>query len=96
MNPDEVTRIADLARLDFSGPERDRFVPTFEQILAYFRQLEQVCTDEVEPTYHALDEAAQGTPLREDACRPSLPAEEVLTQAPNAREGHFRVPRVIE
>jgi aspartyl-tRNA(Asn)/glutamyl-tRNA(Gln) amidotransferase subunit C len=93
---DDVTRTAALARLEFSGPERERFVTTFEQILAYFRQLERVPTDGVEPTYHALDEAVDGTPLRPDEVTPSLDAEQVLRGAPDARDGHFRVPRVIE
>lgn len=96
MVPDEVDRIADLARLDFGGPERDRFIPTFEQILDYFRQLEEIETGGIEPTYHALDEAESGTPLRADSDRPSLPVEEALRNAPHAREGHFRVPKVIE
>lgn len=93
---DHVTRTAALARLEFSGPERERFVTTFEQILAYFRQLERVPTDGLEPTYHALDEAVTGTPLRPDEVTPSLDPEEVLRGAPDTREGHFRVPRVIE
>ncbi len=93
---DDVSRIADLARLEFSGPERERFVATFEQILAYFRQLERVATDGVEPTYHALDEAEAGTPLRPDEILPSLDADQALRGAPDARDGHFRVPRVIE
>lgn len=93
---DDVTRTAALARLEFSGPERERFVTTFEQILDYFRQLEQVPTDAVEPTYHALDEASAGTPLRPDEVTPSLDPDQVLRGAPDARDGHFRVPRVIE
>jgi aspartyl-tRNA(Asn)/glutamyl-tRNA(Gln) amidotransferase subunit C len=94
--PDEVDRIAALARLEFSDLERERFVPTFEQILDYFRQLERVTTSHVEPTYHALDEVVSGTPLRDDVSKASLPAEVALENAPNSRDGHFRVPKVIE
>jgi aspartyl-tRNA(Asn)/glutamyl-tRNA(Gln) amidotransferase subunit C len=34
--------------------------------------------------------------LREDVVRPSLPQDEVLSGAPDAAEGRFRVPRILD
>ena len=96
MTRDEVRRIAELARLEFDEPELDRFVPGFEQILQYFEQLGAVDTGDVAPTYHALRARELSTPMRDDQCEESLPVDEALAEAPDARDGHFRVPRVIE
>ncbi|GAB4233561.1 MAG: Asp-tRNA(Asn)/Glu-tRNA(Gln) amidotransferase subunit GatC [Acidobacteriota bacterium] len=93
---DEVRRVAALARLEFSEEELVPFEASFRQILEYFRQLEDVPTEEVAPTYHALPGAESGTPLRDDEVAESLPVEEVLRSAPETREGQFKVPRVIE
>jgi aspartyl-tRNA(Asn)/glutamyl-tRNA(Gln) amidotransferase subunit C len=93
---EQVKKIANLAKLEFSDEELGRFIPTFEQILGYFEQLTEVDTDAVEPTYHALHGQEPGTPFREDACTQPLPRDKVLEQAPESSEGHFRVPRVIE
>jgi len=92
----QVDRIAALARLKFEAESLETFVPTFEQILEYFEQLKQVDTEGVEPTYHALFGQELATPLRDDECGSSLMPEDVLSNAPEAKEGHFRVPKVIE
>lgn len=91
-----VEKIAELAKLEFEPEALDRFVPTFEQILGYFEQLEAVDTAHVEPTYHALHVDALETPLRPDECASSLDREDVLRSAPESREGSFVVPKVIE
>lgn len=91
-----VEKTAELAKLEFEPEALDRFVPTFEQILGYFEQLEAVDTSDVEPTYHALHVDALETPLRPDQCATSLDRDEVLRSAPESREGSFVVPKVIE
>ncbi len=96
MTREEVRRIAELARLEFDESELDRFVPGFEQILHYFEQLGTVDTGEVQPTYHALLTPELKTPMRPDQCEKSLPVDEVLAEAPDSKDGHFRVPKVIE
>ncbi|UCF37951.1 MAG: Asp-tRNA(Asn)/Glu-tRNA(Gln) amidotransferase subunit GatC [Acidobacteriota bacterium] len=92
----EVEKIADLAKLRFAESDLDDFVPTFRQILDYFNQLENIDTSDTRPTYHAIHGDQLATPLREDECRPSLPHEEAMNAAPEKKQGHFRVPKVIE
>lgn len=96
MTREEVRRIAELARLEFDESELDRFVPGFEQILHYFEQLGTVDTANVQPTYHALLTPELKTPMRTDQCEESLPVDEVLSEAPDSKDDHFRVPKVIE
>lgn len=92
----EVQRIAQLAHLEFSQEELEKFIPQFQRILDYFEQLRKVETKTVEPTYHVLLEILEEGVTREDAVHPSLSSEKVLKAAPGTRRGFFQVPRVIE
>jgi aspartyl-tRNA(Asn)/glutamyl-tRNA(Gln) amidotransferase subunit C len=95
ITPKEVQRIAELAHLEFSSDELQRFVAQFQRILDYFEQLQQVDTEGVTPTYHGLAEIPDEGAVRPDRTRPSLAPEAVLEGAPKAQKGYFRVPRVI-
>ena len=92
--PDEVERIARLARLAITAGERDLFARQLTSILQYAEQLREVDTTGVPPTSHPL---ALSAPLREDETRPSLPRDEALVGAPEADldAGLFKVPRVL-
>lgn len=96
MTRDEVKQIAQLARLEFDDAGLDRFIPRFEEILGYFEQLNKIDTQSVEPTYHAVWGQELSTPLRQDETAPSLPVDEAVGGAPDARDGCYRVPKVIE
>ena len=93
---EEVKKIAHLAQLIFEPEEMAKFVPQFQEILEYFQQLEEVSTEGVDPTYHALGEEDSSTPLRQDEVSLLFPIEETLRNAPDVFEDHFRVPMVID
>jgi aspartyl-tRNA(Asn)/glutamyl-tRNA(Gln) amidotransferase subunit C len=92
--PDEVERIAHLARLALTGDERDLFARQLTAVLQYAEQLREVDTDGVPPTSHPL---ALSAPLRDDEVRPSLPRADALDGAPDPDRsaGLFKVPRVL-
>jgi len=92
---EEVRRIAQLSKLTYTPEELELFVHHFQQILDHFATLEQVQTSGVAPAYHALA-GPLATPLREDQVRPSLPPDAAVSNAPQASDHQFRVPRVIE
>ena len=94
LSHDEVNRIAALANLALTDRERDLFARQLADIRTYASDLQQVDTNGVPPTSHAL---AEETTLREDVAVPCLPRAEALANAPDAaREaGLFKVPRVI-
>lgn len=91
----EVEKIAALSHLRFTPEELQRFVEQFQKILDYCAQLEELSTENVQPTYHALAEEL-ATPMREDQVKPSFSTEQALNNAPEATEAYFRVPAVIE
>ena len=92
--PDEVERIAHLARLALTTGERELFARQLTAVLQYAEQLREVDTEGVEPTSHPL---ALSAPLRADDVRPSLPRTEALAGAPDPDRdaGLFKVPRVL-
>jgi aspartyl-tRNA(Asn)/glutamyl-tRNA(Gln) amidotransferase subunit C len=94
LSHDEVNRIAALANLALTDRERDLFARQLADILAYANEVQQVDTEGVPPTSHAL---AERTVLRDDEPVPSLPRDEALENAPDAspQAGLFKVPRVI-
>jgi len=92
--PEEVERIAHLARLSLTEDERDLFSRQLTAVLQYAEQLREVDTEGVEPTSHPL---ALSTPLRTDDVRPSLARTAALAGAPDPDDdaGLFKVPRVL-
>ncbi|WP_276357785.1 Asp-tRNA(Asn)/Glu-tRNA(Gln) amidotransferase subunit GatC [Cohnella caldifontis] len=89
----DVEHVADLARLDLSDEEKDRFAGQLNAILKYAEKLNELDTDGVEPTSHVLPLA---NVMREDEVRPSWPIEKVLANAPDEEDGQFKVPAVLE
>jgi aspartyl-tRNA(Asn)/glutamyl-tRNA(Gln) amidotransferase subunit C len=88
-----VDHVARLARLDLSEAERDRMSEELTQILAHAERIQQLDLDGVEPTSHTLEIR---NVVRRDETRPSLPREVVIAAAPEAEDGRFKVPRIIE
>ena len=90
---DEVTYVANLARLSFDEEETERFTSQLNAILRYMDTLQEVDTTGVEPMTHAI---AQKNAFRSDTVAMSLPIEASLANAPEARGSCFQVPKVIE
>ncbi|TDL98301.1 Asp-tRNA(Asn)/Glu-tRNA(Gln) amidotransferase subunit GatC [Macrococcus brunensis] len=89
---DQVKHVAHLARLAITEEEAAKFSGQLEAILNFANQLEEVDTENVEPTFHVLD--LQNV-LRPDTAEQSLSQEEVLKNAPVKEDGQFRVPSIL-
>ncbi|PZD95694.1 Asp-tRNA(Asn)/Glu-tRNA(Gln) amidotransferase GatCAB subunit C [Paenibacillus sambharensis] len=89
----DVDHVANLARLTLSDEEKTTFADQLNAILKYAEKLNELDTDNVEPTSHVLPIT---NVLREDETRPSWPIEDVMRNAPDEEDGQFRVPAVLE
>ncbi len=89
----DVEHVATLARLELAEDEKDRFTGQLDAILAYVEKLNELNTDGIIPTSHAVPVE---NAFREDEVRFSIGVENALANAPDRVEGFFRVPRVIE
>ncbi|MDD3801125.1 Asp-tRNA(Asn)/Glu-tRNA(Gln) amidotransferase subunit GatC [Desulfuromonas thiophila] len=89
----DVAAVARLARLEFDSGELETLRDQLERILDHVEQLNALDTGVVEPMAHALQ---MENAFRPDAVTPSLSLEQALANAPQALEGCFGVPKVIE
>jgi aspartyl-tRNA(Asn)/glutamyl-tRNA(Gln) amidotransferase subunit C len=89
----EVRYVAELARLELSPEEVERFTGDMNRILDYMDQLNELDTGRVEPTSHVV---SLKNVLRDDEVGDSLTVDEVLANAPRREKGHFVVPKIIE
>lgn len=88
-----VDHVARLARLALSEEERERMGKELAVILEHAEKIQALDLDGVEPTAHAV---AIDNVLRPDEVKPSLSPDEALANAPEAEDGRFRVPRIVE
>lgn len=93
LTKEEVQHIADLARLDLSEEEKERYREQLSAILDYAARLQSLDTSHIPPTSTVLSERS---PLRPDQTEPGLSTEEVLRNAPRVEQSQFRVPPVME
>lgn len=89
---DDVLYVADLARLDLDEEAIEKFAGQIGDILDYIDKLNEVDTDGIEPTSHAI---SLTNAFREDVPKEHLDREHVLANAPEKEEGSFVVPKVV-
>ena len=89
----DVNYVADLARLELTSDEAERFSGQLADILGYVTKLEALDVEGVEPMAHA-------TPvydvMRDDVARPGAGTDTALANAPEKSGGQFKVTRVVE
>lgn len=93
LSRDEVTKVANLARLRLSDEEIEQFRVQLSAVLTYVEQLDELTLDDVSPTAHAV---AQTNVWREDEARPSLPLADVLKNAPAQAQDQFLIQAVLD
>ena len=93
LSPQDVKRIAELARLELTADELELFTRQLGDILAYVEQIGTLDTTGVPPTSSVLNRPVD----RDDEPGASLSRADLLRNAPDAapEAGLFKVPRVI-
>lgn len=91
----QVKKLADLARLELTDEELDRFAQQLGAILGYVKQLGEVDVTGVEPTSQVT--GLQNV-LRDDVVDEtlSLTPAQIEAIAPEVRDGYLVVPAVFE
>ncbi|MBE6385955.1 MAG: Asp-tRNA(Asn)/Glu-tRNA(Gln) amidotransferase subunit GatC [Lentisphaerae bacterium] len=89
----DIDYVADLARLELTPEQKERFGADLGNIVNYIAELSEVDVEGVEPTAHA---SACSNVWREDEVKPSYPRETMLANAPGVVNGELiRLPRVM-
>lgn len=93
ISKEQVRHVADLARLALTEEEVERLAKQLGDIIDYAELLNELDTDNVEPTTHVLDIK---NVLRKDEPKRWITQEEALKNAPDVQDGQFRVPAILE
>ena len=91
ISKDEVRHVGKLARLDLTEEEVEEFGEQLGNILESFSRLDELDTEGVEPTAYPVP---MSNVFRDDRVQTSLDREIALKNAPDNRDGQFRVPPI--
>ena len=93
IDTETARKVAKLARIKVEDADLPALAEDFNRILGFVEQLNEVDVDGVEPMVSV-------TPMRlkrrEDGVTDGGQQDKVLANAPDAREGFFAVPKVVE
>lgn len=88
-----IDYISQLARLELSGEEKERGKEEIGKIIDYMDTLNTLDTTDIEAMSHAFPVK---NVFREDVVKPSVDRDIITLNAPNKKEGCFKVPKTVE
>lgn len=91
--PDDIKKVAHLARLNLSEQDIDTYTPQIADMLGMINQLSQIETAHIEPMSHAFDLSQR---QRQDAVTEPNLREKYQAIAPQVEAGLYLVPQVID
>ena len=94
ISKEDLEKLSQLASLDLSDEEKEKFAAELEDIIRYFKQLNDLDTKDVKPMTHPVEDLKNI--FREDKVGKSLTNEEALSNAKNTRDGFFKAPRIMK
>jgi aspartyl-tRNA(Asn)/glutamyl-tRNA(Gln) amidotransferase subunit C len=92
ITPEEISHVANLARLQLSSEEVEAMAGQLGDLLSYMAKLNELDTEGITPTTHAISIV---NAFREDEVKPSLSREKALSNGPQQDGEFFVVPRII-
>ena len=90
---DEVSKVAQLARLKLNEEQVDNHAIQLEKILDYINQLEKIDTKNVPCTTRAIEVI---NVVRSDVKENYKNREDILNLAPSREDNFFKVPKIIK
>ena len=93
VNDELVDKLANLARLQFEGEEKEAIKIDLQKMIRFIDKLNEIDTTGVEPLLHMSDNI---NVLRKDEVKGSISREDGLKNAPLHDGVFFKVPKVIK
>ncbi|MFC4401674.1 Asp-tRNA(Asn)/Glu-tRNA(Gln) amidotransferase subunit GatC [Gracilibacillus xinjiangensis] len=93
ISKEQVKHVANLARLALTDEEVEKMAKQLGDIINYAELLNELDTENVKPTTHVLD---LKNVMRRDEPREWITKEDALKNAPDQKDGQFRVPSILE
>ncbi len=89
VDTEEVEEVAENARIELEEGEAEEFAEEFEDILEMFETLDDVGTEDVEPSFHPVEVSPT---TREDEVEETLDENQVFKNTDNEEDGFFKGP----
>lgn len=96
IDKEQVKHIAELAQLELTEEEIEKYSHELSSIIEYIDKLKQVQTVKAVNYIHDPKAEVEHLPLREDEPKPSFPKAEVLKNVPEKEKDYIKVPRIVE
>lgn len=93
INRDDVAHLAQLAHIEMSAEELDRMAGELAVIVDAVKSVSEAAGDDVPATSHPIPLT---NVFREDVVGHTFTAEQALSGAPDAYEGRFKVPAILD
>lgn len=88
-----LSRLAELARLEFGAEEKKQIEADLERVLGFVDKLKELDTTGVAPLIYMSDEV---NVLRTDTAKTEITHQQAMQNAPKKDSDYFRLPKVIE
>ena len=92
IDDETMENVCILAKLALSDEEKEKAKADMQKMLDYVEKLDELDTSEVEPMSHIF---ADANVFREDEVVNGDNSQEMLANAPKAKEGQYQVPKTI-
>jgi aspartyl-tRNA(Asn)/glutamyl-tRNA(Gln) amidotransferase subunit C len=93
ISEETVDKLANLARLEFNGKEKEEIINDLNRMLEFVGKLNELDTSNIEPLIYMNDEK---NILREDEVKQTISQKEALSNAPKKDSDYIKVPKVVE
>lgn len=90
---EDVAHLAQLAHLEMSERELEKMAGELDVIVDAIKSVSEAAGDDVPATSHPLPLV---NVMREDVVGQTLTQDEALQNAPDAEDGRFKVPAILE
>ena len=92
-NSMDIDYVSNLARIELTDDEKEKFRGQLGDVLKYFQKLQKVDVEGVEPTAHAFP---RYNVWDEDSPKEPYNVDRVMMNAPQSRNNQIVVPKVVE
>lgn len=90
---EDVINVANSSKLKFTEDELQDFTKKFDEIIGFFKKIDQVDTRGIEPSYSVNGEESL---LKNEGESQTLTKTEVLQNAHQTQYGYFKILKVVE
>ena len=87
-----LEHVAELARLELSQEEINKFLPQLKEALEFFSQLKEINTDKIKPSFQPVE---LRNAMREDVGKECLSQDDALSLTEHKKDGYFKGPRAV-